>query len=146
MVCVEAHVHFIIFEILKNSMRATLDHHGSSSLPKIIVDIDFHKDKVFINIKDQGGGIPGDDLRKLFWYFFSSVPKTEPTYTYSGLFGTPFSGMGCGLPLSRVYCWYMGGDIRIESEEGKYTNTIIELNKLGNNGDVDLLTNFPIII
>jgi len=38
----------------------------------------------------------------------------------------------------------MGGDITLDSVEGKYANTNIELSKHGNAGDVDLLTHFPI--
>lgn len=38
--CVEFHLHFILFEVLKNAMRATLDKHFSSpSLPVIVIDI-----------------------------------------------------------------------------------------------------------
>ena len=59
-----------------------------------------------ISVTDKAGGISISNLRKIFYYYFSTAPKMEPTYTYSGMWGSPLTGLGCGLPLSRVYARY----------------------------------------
>jgi hypothetical protein len=56
-----------------------------------------------MNIIFEYSHITQEILEKMFWYFFSTTEKVEPTYTYSGLFGAPFDGLGCGLSIARVY-------------------------------------------
>lgn len=61
---------------------------------------------MLIRINDPGEGISDEKQQRLFHYYYSTAPKMDPTYTYSGLFGVPFTGLGCGLSLSRVYARY----------------------------------------
>jgi hypothetical protein len=37
------------------------------------------------------------------------IEEPVPTYTYSGNFGPPASGLGCGLALSRLYAKLLAG-------------------------------------
>src|SRR5689334_16817947 len=69
-------------------------------------------------ISDKGGGIPREDLARMFDYYYTTIPQEAPTYTYSGGFGAPLMGLGCGLPLARLYAKYMDGDIAIASLPG----------------------------
>eukprot|EP00026_Physarum_polycephalum_P016236 Phypoly_transcript_17105.p1 GENE.Phypoly_transcript_17105~~Phypoly_transcript_17105.p1 ORF type:complete len:264 (+),score=37.24 Phypoly_transcript_17105:64-792(+) len=132
MCCVEAHLHFIIFELLKNAMKATLQTRNRNPIQ---VTIKSDTSKIFIEIKDHGQGISQENQEKIFWYYFSTTEKMEPTYTYSGLFGAPFDGLGCGLSIARVYARFMGGDIRMQSEKGKGTTAVVILDKHGNTGN-----------
>lgn len=49
-----------------------------------------------IRISDMGGGIPFHKLNTIFQYFYTTVPYSAPTYTYSGNFGSPLHGLGVG--------------------------------------------------
>ncbi|ESK96029.1 pyruvate dehydrogenase [Moniliophthora roreri MCA 2997] len=55
---IREHLEYIVFELLKNSMRATsLQHQGSSSVPPIRATISAGANDVGIRISDQGGGL-----------------------------------------------------------------------------------------
>jgi signal transduction histidine kinase/ligand-binding sensor domain-containing protein len=69
--------------------------------------------KVEIKIKDNGNGIPDKIKDKIFQPFFTTKP----------------SGQGTGLGLSLAYDIVKahGGEIRVETEEGKGSEFIVEL-------------------
>lgn len=64
---VPSHLHLILFEILKNSMRAVTEMHGknaaaaddggSGSLPMIKIAIANGEEDVTIKVSDEGGGV-----------------------------------------------------------------------------------------
>jgi pyruvate dehydrogenase kinase 2/3/4 len=53
--------------------------------------------------------------------------------SHAGLAGgqPPIAGFGYGLPLSRLYARYFGGDLSIMSMDGWGTDAYLYLNKLG---------------
>ncbi|THV08529.1 alpha-ketoacid dehydrogenase kinase [Dendrothele bispora CBS 962.96] len=54
---IREHLEYIVFELLKNSMRATrLKHRQSSSVPPIVATIALGANDIGIRISDQGGG------------------------------------------------------------------------------------------
>ncbi|HXH49851.1 MAG TPA: ATP-binding protein [Terriglobia bacterium] len=72
---------------------------------------------VEVRVRDNGNGIPPESLHKVF----------EPFYT------TKPTGEGTGLGLSISYDIIVGthqGEIRVESEEGKYAEFIVVLPKV----------------
>jgi signal transduction histidine kinase/HAMP domain-containing protein len=71
-------------------------------------------DRAEIRIRDNGTGIPADALERLFTPFFTTKPAGE--------------GTGLGLSITHdIVTDQHGGSIRAESEEGAYTEFIIEL-------------------
>ncbi|KAL0574533.1 putative protein kinase [Marasmius crinis-equi] len=55
---IRAHLEYIVFELLKNSMRATkLKHRGASSLPPLRATIAAGANDIGIRISDEGGGL-----------------------------------------------------------------------------------------
>lgn len=54
---VPSHLHHICFELFKNSMRATIELHGSVEPPPIKILMTKGKDNVCIKISDQGPGL-----------------------------------------------------------------------------------------
>ncbi len=72
-------------------------------------------DHIEIHIKDNGTGIPPDEVTKIFNPFFTTKPTDQ--------------GTGLGLSLSSDIVRRHGGTIRVESEQGSdsYTDMIIEL-------------------
>merc|ERR1719430_2670627 len=119
---VPSHLHHILFEIFKNSMRATCEFSESqelSSLPHIRVRIFKTKNDITIKISDRGGGISRAASGKIFNYMYSTAPQVAMPAD-GGSFGAglasellPMHGLGYGLPLSRLYARYFKGDIQI---------------------------------
>jgi signal transduction histidine kinase len=48
------------------------------------------------------------------------------------------AGFGVGLPLSRLYARYFGGDVLISQMYGHGTDVLINLNRLGNLTELDV--------
>lgn len=63
------HLHYIFFELLKNSMRAVVERHGGScSMPPVEVVFAEGKEDIAIKISDKGGGIPRSGMDRLWSY------------------------------------------------------------------------------
>jgi len=67
-------------------------------------------DKVLISVADNGNGIPQKILTKIFQPFFTTKPAGE--------------GTGLGLSLAYDIVRAHGGEIRVETEEGKGTEFV----------------------
>jgi len=138
-VYVPAHLHHIMFEIFKNSMRATCEFAEKqelSELPFIRCRIFKTKDDITIKISDRGGGINRKTRGKIFKYMYSTAPKVELPHG-GGSYGAglaagslPMHGLGYGLPLSRLYARYFKGDIKIASVDGYGTDVYVYLQRL----------------
>lgn len=115
---IPTHLYHMLFELLKNSLRAVVEFHGETAkdYPPITVDVYKAKEDLTIKISDQGGGIPRNDLPKLFNYLFTTaVPPEEIPRT--SMNEAPMAGLGYGLPITRLYARYFGGDLKIASIE-----------------------------
>eukprot|EP00478_Filoreta_tenera_P000471 GABV01000473.1.p1 GENE.GABV01000473.1~~GABV01000473.1.p1 ORF type:complete len:231 (+),score=60.49 GABV01000473.1:614-1306(+) len=146
---IPAHLYYIFFELLKNSMRAVMERSGDSlDVPEVHVIIVQSSDEVTIKISDQGGGIPRSMLPKLFSYTYttaetplggdealrastgSSVSSGSGGEPLIGLVRAPLAGFGYGLPLSRAYARYFGGDLQLVSMEGFGTDAYVFLSSV----------------
>jgi len=129
---VPTHLHYIMLELLKNSMRATVEWHGvDAEFPpiKVIIADGNDNEDVVIKVSDEGGGIPRSNTKKIWSYLFTTA---DPTIQ-DGMVGdhqgdhstdSPLAGLGYGLPISRSYCRYFGGDLSIMSMEGYGTGKL----------------------
>mmetsp|Transcript_1155 Transcript_1155/g.1361 ORF Transcript_1155/g.1361 Transcript_1155/m.1361 type:complete len:397 (-) Transcript_1155:1109-2299(-) len=141
MAYVPSHLYYILFELLKNSMRAVVEHHSNSgiigSLPDIRVVIADGEDNedVAIKISDYGGGIPRSISKKIFSYLFTTAGPVSPDLEGLEDFGreNPLAGLGYGLPISRAYLRYFGGDLVLMSMEGHGTDSFVHLSRLTDN-------------
>lgn len=137
---VPGHLNHIAFEILKNSLRATVEKSFSDdeSFPDIRVDVIEipGTDQIAIRVRDEGGGIKKEDMPMVWRYSYSTVGSEEGIMDEDedgmkgGTVRAPMAGYGYGLPLSRLYARYFGGDLRLESREGHGTDATIILNRL----------------
>lgn len=91
----------VFLNLIRNSVQAMPDR----GLLYISTKLSDQGDFVLMEIKDTGVGIPADRMAKLFVPFFST--KTD--------------GSGLGLTISYRIVKNHGGDIQVESEEGKGT-------------------------
>ncbi len=108
----------VFLNIINNARYALNQKYTSSHNDKTIkitcslVEIE-SKQYIRISILDQGVGIPDELSGNIMNPFFSTKPR-----------GT---GTGLGLSISHGIIVNHGGNIRIESTEGEFTNVIIEL-------------------
>ena len=70
-------------------------------------------DSVEVRIKDNGNGMPAEVVEKIFNPFFTTKPTGQ--------------GTGLGLALSNDIIREHGGSIRVETEQGEFTEMIIDL-------------------
>jgi len=135
------HLHYILLELIKNSMRATVDFHGVDNdfppIQVIIADGNENED-VVIKVEDKGGGIPRSDMNKIWSYLFTTSDPAvqEGMVAFNSKVDhsvdSPLAGLGYGLPISRSYARYFGGDLSIMSMEGYGTDAFVYLVRLGN--------------
>ncbi|GAB5034875.1 pyruvate dehydrogenase kinase [Nannochloropsis oceanica] len=141
---VSEHVHYILLELLKNSMRATAEFHGTDDMPPIRIVIADGEDNedVVIKVSDEGGGIPRSHISRIWSYLFTTadpeiqrgfVDLSHPASDFDT--ASPLAGLGYGLPISRAYARYFGGDLSIMSMEGYGTDAFVHLSRLGNHDE-----------
>ncbi|KAH8054466.1 pyruvate dehydrogenase [Aureococcus anophagefferens] len=105
------HVFYILLELLKNSMRAScekqlaLDADEPADIRVIVADGEDNEDA-------RGFNNDGTDF-----------------------VGAPLAGLGYGLPISRAYARYFGGDLTLMSMEGFGTDAFVYLSRLGDHDE-----------
>ena len=119
---VPGHLSHMLFETLKNSLRAVVETHGSDKeeFPVTKVIVAEGKEDITIKISDEGGGIPRSSIPLVWTYMYTTVdqtPSIDPDFNKSD-FKAPMAGFGYGLPISRLYARYFGGDLKLISMEG----------------------------
>ena len=119
---VPGHLSHMLFETLKNSLRAVVETHGADkeAFPVTKIIVAEGNEDITIKISDEGGGIPRS-IMNLVWQFTYTTsevtPSLDPDFNKSD-FKAPLSGYGYGLPISRLYARYFGGDLKLISMEG----------------------------
>ena len=138
------HVFYILLELLKNSMRASCERQLAAdadepSVIRVIVADGEKNEDVALKISDEGGGIARSDLNKVWSYLYTTASKDvqESGFTADGtdFVGAPLAGLGYGLPISRAYARYFGGDLTLMSMEGFGTDAFVYLSRLGDHDE-----------
>ena len=129
------HLHHMIFELVKNSLRAVSDRYLDSDVeppPIKIVIAEGHED-ITIKVSDEGGGIARSGLPKIWTYLYSTASSPLTHLTEHDIQNAPavLAGYGYGLPLCRLYARYFGGELQVISMEGYGTDAYLHLSKLG---------------
>ena len=111
------HLNHIVFELLKNSFRATVERFIDSddSFPDIHVDVMEipGTDQIAIRVRDEGGGIAEKDMSLVWRYSYSTVGEEEGIMDEDedgmkgGTVRAPMAGYGYGLPLSRLVSYFL---------------------------------------
>ena len=83
----------------------------------IAISADRFEDQVVVRVSDEGKGIPGDLLQRVFEPFYRVDDSAVPT--------SPGSGLGLSICLKMVEAH--GGEIWVESEPGKGTSVYFSL-------------------
>jgi two-component system NtrC family sensor kinase len=95
----------VFINLLTNAIEAAL---GKSEVRVVVTSSDAH---VQVRVSDTGRGIPADALDKIFEPFFTTKEK----------------GTGLGLAIVFNILQKHGGDIAVESEQGRGTTFVITL-------------------
>jgi signal transduction histidine kinase len=86
---------------------------GEGFEPEVIVTTKNLGDKIAFTVRDNGNGVSPKILDKIFQPFFTTKPTGQ--------------GTGLGLSLSYDIVKAHGGEIQLETEEGKFTEFIVIL-------------------
>uniref|UniRef100_A0A671RQ33 Protein-serine/threonine kinase n=1 Tax=Sinocyclocheilus anshuiensis TaxID=1608454 RepID=A0A671RQ33_9TELE len=111
-VYVPSHLFHMLFELFKNSMRATVELYENSSegLPPVKAMVTLGKEDLSIKISDKGGGVPLRKIDRLFNYMYSTAPSPRLDPSQTAVPQT--AGFGYGLPITRLYARYFQGDLK----------------------------------
>nr|AAW26205.1 SJCHGC06178 protein [Schistosoma japonicum] len=152
---VPGHLFYIMYELLKNSMRAVIEKHTNDAhLPRLHVFICNANEDIVIKITDFGGGMALNVVEKTFRYNYTTavhsrnlqpaVLNFEKNHSVNQVTlndrmtyevksehndSSSIAGRGHGLPLSRLYARYFGGDLHLYSVEGVGTSALIYLKR-----------------
>ncbi|KAJ4968234.1 hypothetical protein NE237_014935 [Protea cynaroides] len=131
---VPTHLHLMLFELVKNSLRAVQERFMDSDkvAPPVRIIVADGIEDVTIKVSDEGGGIPRSGLPKMFTYLYSTAKNPlDEQLDLRSTDGVTMAGYGYGLPISRLYARYFGGDLQIISMEGYGTDAYLHLSRLG---------------
>ncbi|CEM26965.1 unnamed protein product [Vitrella brassicaformis CCMP3155] len=126
-------IHYVTQELLKNALRATVESakysgNGQASYPSVRLECDATAEGGYmVRVTDRGDGINKEAMDKV-WSFLYTTAEFPPDLTYETWKREPkLAGFGCGLPISRLYANFLGGDLTLESTEGKGTQATLTL-------------------
>jgi two-component system, NtrC family, sensor kinase len=106
----------VLLNLYNNAFYAVAEKRKQQSVgyePTVAVSSKSIGDKVVLSIKDNGNGIPEKVMDKIFQPFFTTKPTGQ--------------GTGLGLSLSYDIVKAHGGEIKVNTSEGEFTQFIIEL-------------------
>jgi len=116
------HIREIVNNLVENAIKYT-------PAGEILVDINGDNDRVVVSVKDNGIGIPAEDIPHLFQKFYRV--DNEDT--------RQIGGTGLGLYLSRRLAEIMGGRIWVESVYKNGSTFYLELPRVSSQ-DVNMIT------
>lgn len=131
---VPSHLHLMVFELVKNSLRAVQERYMDSDkvAPPVRIIVADGLEDVTIKVSDEGGGIPRSGLPRIFTYLYSTAENPLEINSELGMGEmVTMAGYGFGIPISRLYARYFGGDLQIISMEGYGTDAYLHLSRLG---------------
>jgi len=106
----------VILNLINNAFYAVSEKQKQSRNgyePRVSIVTKRDKEMIEIMVKDNGNGVPRKILDKIFQPFFTTKPTGQ--------------GPGLGLSLAYDIVRAHGGEIRVETQEGKGSQFIIEL-------------------
>ena len=111
----------VVLNMVSNACHATNERRQSGEAgysPTLKIRTVDAGDRYQIRIRDNGHGIPDEVLEKVFHPFFTTKPTDQ--------------GTGLGLALSNDIVREHGGEIRVETAVGEFTEMIVDLPKAAN--------------
>ncbi|KAG8124920.1 putative Pyruvate dehydrogenase kinase protein [Naja naja] len=124
-VYVPSHLYYMVFELFKNAMRATMEHHAERGIyPPVHVQVALGAEDLTVKMCDRGGGVPLRKIDRLFNYMYSTAPRPRVETSRA----TPLVRNLLDLVmvyLYRLYAQYFQGDLKLYSLEGYGTDAVV---------------------
>ncbi|KAJ8655167.1 hypothetical protein O0I10_009202 [Lichtheimia ornata] len=142
---VPEHLEYILFELISNAVRYTLERHTQGNIPAVEVTVSANAKDVFFRISDQAGGITSERYGQLWSY----QSRHHLGNLERGILKMPMDmreraeqatdlgheHVGMGLPMSRVYAEYWGGELQVMTMDGYGTDAYVRIPRLGTNAE-----------
>lgn len=129
---VSDHVEYIIYQLLSNAFRHSISTQGQN---EIKVTLCSNETDVLFRISDQGGGMNKQEFANLWSYGnykrFGNMEKIQQLEAKLNEHESLEIRLGIGLPMSKVYAEYWGGDLNIVTMEGYGTDAYVRIPRLG---------------
>ncbi|MEG0473050.1 MAG: ATP-binding protein, partial [Solibacillus sp.] len=110
----EAHVFFdskLLARVLDNIVGNAIKHTPKGT--KVYIEIEKKKARVYLHVRDEGNGIPTEELENLFDRYYRGTNTTSEV-----------SGTGLGLAISKQLVEAHAGQIHVESGDNGMIVTI----------------------
>lgn len=121
---VPAHLHRVLFELLTNSLTATIKNKKDASVRLTLVK---GAEDVTIKLSDEGGGISAREMQRAWRYH--SNPEHHPLLDHDEDDAQVESDSKRGLRFARLLARYFGGDLALISMEGYGTDAFLSLSR-----------------
>ena len=102
-----------LYKGMRRGSAAAGDVSKKSYQPTLKLSTRLVEDRIEVHVRDNGNGIPESALKRIFNPFYTTKP--------------PDQGTGLGLSLSNDIVRQHGGEFRVETKEGEYTDMIVVL-------------------
>jgi len=115
--CLESEIGQVLLNIIKNAAQAMAENKKDAGRqPQMIITTSQEKEKIRIEIEDNGPGMDEEIKKEIFQPFYTTKP--------------PGQGTGLGLSISYfIINYHHQGNLEVKSEKGKGSCFIIELPK-----------------
>lgn len=124
----------IAFELLKNSLRAIVETYEEDKYQPIVLSLspDSNENEIVVQLSDLGGGIPKTGENEVWRYMYTTAtspysPEEVEQSIQSASEQAIMAGFGYGLPISRLYGRFCGGDLRLNNRLGEGVDCFIHL-------------------
>lgn len=133
---VPAVLQYVLTEIFKNACRAVVERHRvfgyDDNIPPVQCEIESTSESLTISVRDAGCGMSREQQTRMWDFLYtttSSSPWNGEKSSGDNKSQGVLAGYGVGLPLSRMYARYFGGDLKVSSQEGRGTEVRIILSR-----------------
>jgi signal transduction histidine kinase len=129
---IPASLHFVVVELLKNAIHASMSKSLTAPSP-VVVKVFDSDDEVCIEVSDKGTGMTEAGVNQSTQFLESATVSSQQLVneqaSYQPMSLILLKGFGAGLSLSNEYIRMHGGKLAIHSELGKGTDVRIHLPK-----------------
>ncbi|KAI8579526.1 hypothetical protein K450DRAFT_174931 [Umbelopsis ramanniana AG] len=135
------HIEYILYELLTNSIRHSVECENSET-KTVRLTIAQNKTDILFRVSDNAGGISNEVFKTLWSY--SSAPNDFKKFKNIKKMGGSMAErekqavderLGFGLPMSKVYAEYWGGELSVLTMDGFGTDAYVRIPRLGNQAE-----------
>lgn len=124
----------IAFELLKNSLRAIVETYEEDKYQPIVLSLSpkSSEEEIVVQLSDAGGGIPEAGQDEVWRYMYTTAtspysPEEMGNSMQSASEQAIMAGFGYGLPISRLYSRFCGGDLHLKNRLGEGVDCFIHM-------------------